>query len=104
MMSGRSDGFGTLLYQSDQFPEPGSSTSHIPEMSALCADAVAHQQKSSAEAKMILSVESEGIKRISRGHQYVLPPIDQVGLRSVRHLIDVAMPKDLSVNRIVGDQ
>src|SRR5215475_15546533 len=38
MISGRSDGFGTLLNQSAQLPEPGSSTNHIPEISgARCA-------------------------------------------------------------------
>src|SRR5436190_4509059 len=106
MISGRSDGFATLLYQSLQFPDPGSWTIHIPEISiAPCAAADTHQQDSKTTlAATILSVESEGIKRISRGRQYILAAIDHVGFRSIRYLTDIAVPKDLSVRRVERNQ
>src|SRR2546427_467401 len=106
MISGRSDGFGTLLYQSLQFPEPGSCTIHIPEMSvAPWAAAGRHQQKSkSAVIPIILSIQSKRIDRVSRGRQDVLAAINRVGLRCIRHLTDVAVPQDFSVGRIEGNQ
>src|SRR5215510_6893789 len=94
MISGRSDGFGTLLYQSLQFPEPGSCTIHIPERSVVpWADADRHQQRRKrALIPMILSIQSKRIDRVSRRRQYVLAAINHVGLRRIRHLADVAVP------------
>src|SRR5262245_61065931 len=106
MTWGRRAGFGTLLYQSLQFPEPGSWTIHIPEMSvAPCAAAGTHQRKNEITmSARIISIEREGIERISSGHQYVLAAVDHVGLRSVCYLADVAVPQNLSVRRIESNQ
>src|SRR5215468_232193 len=105
-ISGRSDGFGTLLYQSVKFPDPGSCKSHIPEMSCSAGRAVTTQQPNRmiTAVATILSIESEGIKRVSRRHQYVLAAIDHVRFRGICHLTGVAMPKDLSVRRIERNQ
>src|SRR5207247_958175 len=84
----------------------GSWTIHIPVMSVPpCAAADTHQQHSkSTLAAATRSVESEGIKRISGGRQYILAAIDHVGFRRIRHLTDIAVPEDLSVRRVKGNQ
>src|SRR5262245_14514100 len=104
-ISGRSAGFGTLLYQSVKFPDPGSCKSHIPEMSCSAGRAVTTQPNRMITAvATILSIESEGIKRVSRRDQYVLAAIVHVRFRGICHLTGVAMPKDLPVRRIERNQ
>src|SRR5262250_576356 len=60
-IAGRRDGFGTLLYQSLQFPEPGSWTIHIPEISARsCAAAEIHEtHNKTRQTLMTLSIQHE---------------------------------------------
>src|SRR5262249_14812921 len=93
MISGRSDGFGTLLNQSAQFPEPGSSTNHIPEISvARCAARGKKHTGRISATRMILLIDSERIQRVSCGNQNILAAVDHVCLRRIRHLSNVAVP------------
>src|SRR6185503_17277988 len=116
-ISGRTCGFGTLSNHSDQLPEPGSCTIHMPDRSRASLSCAWTPAGASSAAAMthameridVIGVSWSGIQRkrkqrVAGGDQHVLAAVDHVGLGRVRHLADRRVPQRVAVGGIVGDE